>query len=383
MKQIKVNRKIKSVSKRIHQVGGQVFVVGGAVRDAVMGKTPDDVDFMVCGISTKVAKAMFNRISQTPIKETVQMVSVCDDGEEVVEHSAPVFVIRVDGEDFEIAMARIEVQNSWRKQGFDFVAGANITVIEDMKRRDFTCNAMAINIITGEFIDPFGGREDIKNGIMRAVSEAFSESPDRAFRGVQQASRMGFEFDDSVFDFTEEIFKDAVWTFIKVAKEQRHHEIVNSAGRRIPVEQIWKQMEKMATKAIKPSIGIEFMQHSAICKMIDEIVWIDAKAVDSAIGKEHQAIWVFAEMIRHMSDDKRDSFFAKIGVPMKIRRRAVEFIKWDGPKPERIIEGGIIIQMKGIKGKAVGIAVEKVFMAQFKGEFDDFESGKAWVEKHI
>ena len=166
----------KSFAEIIAENGGRVFRVGGCVRDSFMGATPKDIDFSVVGMVKKNFKILFPEAKE------------CG-------KSFPVFHLAIDGMKREVAFARTEQKVGSGYKGFKVSAKPKITIEEDLFRRDTTVNSIAQDSLTGEIIDPFHGREDIKNKVLRATSHHFSDDPMRALRLAGQASRFGFAID--------------------------------------------------------------------------------------------------------------------------------------------------------------------------------------------
>lgn len=150
--------------------GLQVYVVGGAVRDELLGRAPGDRDWVVVG--------------STPD----QMVAR---GFIPVGSDFPVFLHPHTKEEY--ALARTERKSGKGYKGFTFYAGADVTLQDDLKRRDLTVNAMA-KTPDGELIDPLGGANDLHNKVLRHVGPAFEEDPVRILRLARFAARF-FEFE--------------------------------------------------------------------------------------------------------------------------------------------------------------------------------------------
>lgn len=145
----------------------KVFLVGGAVRDKVLGKEPVDQDFVVVGSTTE------------------EMLSL---GFQKVGAAFPVFLHPETK--FEHALARREKKVAPGYRGFEVEFGPDVTLFEDLARRDFTMNSMAMDLDTGEVFDPFGGADDLQKGVLRATDlKAFSEDPLRVLRMVRFACR--------------------------------------------------------------------------------------------------------------------------------------------------------------------------------------------------
>jgi tRNA nucleotidyltransferase (CCA-adding enzyme) len=143
----------------------QIFAVGGAVRDALLGLPVHDMDWVVVGASPE------------------QMMQA---GYTAVGKDFPVFLHPKTKQEY--ALARTERKTSPGYKGFQVHFSANVTLEEDLRRRDLTINAIARNQ-EGALIDPFNGQRDIAQGILRHVSEAFSEDPVRILRVARFAAR--------------------------------------------------------------------------------------------------------------------------------------------------------------------------------------------------
>lgn len=146
----------------------QIYLVGGAVRDMLMGRQPSDRDYVVT--------------DATP----AQMIAL---GYTQVGADFPVFIHPTTGE--EHALARTERKTGVGYNGFT-TEYVGVSLFDDLARRDLTCNAIAIDPVTSDIIDPFGGGQDIQNKVLRHVSDAFREDPVRVLRIARLSSKLGF-----------------------------------------------------------------------------------------------------------------------------------------------------------------------------------------------
>lgn len=158
---------------RLREAGGRVFLVGGWVRDKCRGAVPHDKDYMVAGLAAGQMEALFPGIKR-------------------VGHGFPVYLVPIDGEESEVALARKERKQGAGYRGFAIECDPTVTVEEDLYRRDTTMNSMAFELPMGRLIDPYGGRADIEQRLIRAVSHHFLEDPVRALRAARQAAEFGF-----------------------------------------------------------------------------------------------------------------------------------------------------------------------------------------------
>ncbi len=170
-------------TRALQQAGGRVFAVGGAVRDAAMGKPSNDVDLMVQGI---------------PAETVEQALKALGDGR--VDYTGKdfgVFRYKSNGHEVEIALPRRERSTGDEHKDFDVEADHTMKPEEDLYRRDFTANAMAVDLATGELLDPYNGAQDIAEGKLRTVHEhALSEDPLRVLRGIAAHGKHGLEPDE-------------------------------------------------------------------------------------------------------------------------------------------------------------------------------------------
>jgi tRNA nucleotidyltransferase (CCA-adding enzyme) len=162
-----MKRSTKPEAVRLNE-SAQVYCVGGAVRDRLLGLPVQDRDWVVVGSTPE------------------QMVA---HGYQPVGRDFPVFLHPHTHEEY--ALARTERKTARGYQGFAVYAAPDVTLEQDLLRRDFTINAIAEDA-QGNLIDPHHGIDDLKAGILRHVSKAFSEDPVRILRGARFAARFGF-----------------------------------------------------------------------------------------------------------------------------------------------------------------------------------------------
>ena len=140
----------------------------------MLNKKVKDEDYCVVGITSKEFKNLFPK--SFPRGKSFE-------------------VFDLDGKEF--AMARTERKTGVGHKEFEITTNKDITIEQDLARRDITINSMAQDVLTGELIDPFNGKQDIKNGIIRATTEHFLEDPLRVYRVARFAATLNFEVDKS------------------------------------------------------------------------------------------------------------------------------------------------------------------------------------------
>ena len=165
----------------------KIYLVGGAVRDQLLGIADENTekDWVVVGSSSD---------------------EMLDLGYRQVGRSFPVFLH--PGTQEEYALARVERKISKGYKGFEFDTSKTVTLEQDLSRRDLTVNAIA-QTKDGELVDPFNGQEDLDNGLLRHVSDAFSEDPVRVLRVARFAARFK-PFGFKVAHATHQLMKQMV-----------------------------------------------------------------------------------------------------------------------------------------------------------------------------
>lgn len=180
----------------------EIYLVGGAVRDELLGRRVNDRDYVVVGATHE------------------QMIA---HGFKQVGAAFPVYLHPTSGEEY--ALARTERRVGDGHKGFETFFSPDVTLEEDLSRRDLTINAMAKNLKTGEIIDPFNGQTDLRRKILRHTTDAFMDDPLRILRMFRFLSQLG------------DGWKVAGPTWY-VAFENRHRLAEISPERK------WKEMEK-------------------------------------------------------------------------------------------------------------------------------------------
>lgn len=163
----------------------QCYLVGGAVRDELLGRASPDRDWVVVGATQEQLLAL----------DFVQ-----------VGRDFPVFLHPQSKQEY--ALARTERKRGRGHKGFMVDASPDVTLEQDLARRDLTINAIA-KAANGELIDPYNGQQDIKDGVLRHVSEAFVEDPLRVFRVARFAAQLpGFEVAEQTLTLMQSMARD-------------------------------------------------------------------------------------------------------------------------------------------------------------------------------
>ena len=193
---------VKKIIETLEQNGYEGYAVGGCVRDSILGRMPNDWD-ITTSASPQQVKNLFLRTVDTGIQHGTVTVLMGKEGYEVTTY-------RVDG----------EYEDGRHPKEVTFTASLE----EDLRRRDFTINAMAYNDREG-LVDIFGGRADIENKVIRCVGESaerFGEDALRIMRAVRFSAQLGFTVDQD----TAAAAKELAGTLAKISAERIQAELV-------------------------------------------------------------------------------------------------------------------------------------------------------------
>ena len=223
--------KVINLAQAVGVEGGRALLVGGCVRDLLMGHEPKDWDVEVYGIEPIKLRAMLDQIGNV----------------NVVGEAFTVYKL---GTDLDVSLPRRERKSGRGHRAFVIEGDPSMTIEEAARRRDFTINSITQDPLTGDVIDPFHGREDIESGILRAVSlDTFAEDSLRVLRAAQFAARLEFRVHPDTVELCRSIDLSD-----------------------LPAERIWGEMEKLLLRARRPSIGLGWLQAlNAIDQLFPEL----------------------------------------------------------------------------------------------------------------
>lgn len=198
---IKMPDDVKVIISKLTENGYEAYAVGGCVRDSIIRRVPGDWDITTSATPMEV-KALFRRTIDTGIAHGTVTVMMGRNGYEITTY-------RLDG----------EYEDSRHPKSVEFTSSLK----EDLRRRDFTINAMAYNDEAG-MVDMFGGIEDLENGLIRCVGNAvdrFTEDALRMLRAVRFSAQLGFQIEEG----TCEAIRQLAPTLARISKERIHTEL--------------------------------------------------------------------------------------------------------------------------------------------------------------
>ena len=211
----------RDIALELRARGGRALIVGGWVRDRLLGRRAKDLDLEVFGLPQDQFPALLSPFGRV----------------EAVGQSFPVYkVVREASghvDDIDVALPRRESKIGRGHKGFEVHGDPFMSVEEAARRRDFTINAIAWDPLNDEYLDPFHGRDDLARRVLRVVDPStFGEDSLRVLRAVQFAARFEFALHDDTAVLCRTIPLDD-----------------------LPAERVWGELEKLLIQAERPSIG--------------------------------------------------------------------------------------------------------------------------------
>jgi tRNA nucleotidyltransferase (CCA-adding enzyme) len=232
----------RAMALAVRDEGGRALVVGGWVRDALLGRTSKDVDLEVFGVPGDRLLALvsgFGRVDTVGESFTVYKVGGID-----------------------VSLPRRESKTGRGHTGFTVQGDPSLSIEEAARRRDFTVNAISLDPLTGEILDPFKGQTDLDARRLRVVDPTtFGDDSLRVLRALQFAARFELELTDDSRALCRAIPLDD-----------------------LPPERIWGEMEKLLLQAARPSIGLAL----ALDLGVVDRLWPEMKAL---VGCPQEPDW--------------------------------------------------------------------------------------------
>lgn len=213
-----VPKKIIALAHAVRERGGRALLVGGCVRDQLLGRQPKDWDVEVYGVEPAALRELLEKFGR-------------------VDAVGEAFTVYKLGRDLDVSIPRRERKQGRGHRGFVIEGDPAMSFEEAARRRDFTINAILFDPLTNEYIDPFDGQTNLRNRLLRAVApETFVEDSLRVLRAAQLAARFRFEIEAATVELCRAI------------------DLTD-----LPAERVWGELEKLLLQAARPSVGFEWL----------------------------------------------------------------------------------------------------------------------------
>lgn len=238
-----VPHEVRALARSLGEAGGRALVVGGWVRDRLLGLRTKDLDVEVYGLSLDRIEEVLSRAG------------------EVIAVGRAFGVLRVKGLDVDFSVPRSDSRVGRGHRGFRVVTDPHMSPAEAVRRRDLTINALLLDPLDGELLDPAGGLRDLEAGELRAVDPVtFPEDPLRPVRVAQLAARLGYRVLPSLLEICRRIDL-----------------------RELPAARLWDEWVKMLLRGTRPSLGLAFLQQAELLEVTPEL--------ETLIGVPQDPVW--------------------------------------------------------------------------------------------
>lgn len=232
----------EAISKAIAAAGGRAYLVGGCVRDAALGIPAKDLDIEVYGVKPDA------------------LVEILTQHFRIDLVGRAFGVIKIHGLPIDVSIPRRESKAGLGHKAFTILSDPGMALKEAAARRDFTINAMVLDLLTGQVIDPFGGLRDLKARVLRHTGNKFVEDPLRVLRGMQFAARFDLEAAPETIALCRTIEPEG-----------------------LARERIFDEWRKLILKGIRPSRGLAFLRDCGWIRYYPEL--------EALIGCPQDAGW--------------------------------------------------------------------------------------------
>lgn len=229
---------LKPVIKHMIENGARPVIVGGYVRDTLLGIASKDIDIEVYCVKNL---------------ETLQDMLEPFGPVNIVGKSFGILKLAVDAHDIDFSLPRTERKKAPGHKGFHVSLNSQMDFASAARRRDFTINAMGYDLNADLLLDPYGGEKDLEDGLLRCVDpRTFVEDPLRIFRALQMAPRFGLTCDPALLRLCRSM-------------------VASGRIEELPKERIFEEIKKLLLKAQKPSEGFRLMETMGLLDFFPEL----------------------------------------------------------------------------------------------------------------
>ena len=221
---------VLGIARELKVEGGHVLLVGGCVRDAALDLSPKDLDLEVRGLEPDHLRSLLAR------------------GHGLDEVGKSFGVLKLKNSPIEVSLPRTETKAGMGHKGFEVEVDPHLPFPEASARRDFTINAMGLDPLTGEVLDPHQGRRDLNDKVLRHVGPAFVEDPLRVLRGMQFVARLQLTASPETIALCATIDLEG-----------------------LPRERIFEEWKKLILKGESISMGLRFLKNTTWLRFFPEL----------------------------------------------------------------------------------------------------------------
>lgn len=251
-----VDPSVIKIAKAVAEAGGRALLVGGWVRDVMMGGQPKDLDVEVYGLQVRELEKLLGKFGT------------------VIEVGRAFGVFRLKELDVDFSLPRRDSKVGAGHKGFDVEVDPHLSFVEAARRRDLTMNSMGYDPLSGELLDPHHGAEDLKAQRLRATDPIhFSDDPLRALRVAQFAARFNMTPDPQLHELCAQL------------------DLSELSG-----ERVREELVKLLLKGKEPSVGFTFLENTHLLRFFPELQAMVGVPQDPQWHPEGD-VWVHTKMV--------------------------------------------------------------------------------------
>lgn len=269
------------------------IIVGGYIRDCLLHRKSKDIDIELYGIA-----------SLDKVEEILQEFGDVNS----VGKSFGVCKLKFKGYDLDFSLPRKENKTKSGHRGFDVVLCSNLDFITATSRRDFTINAIGYDITEKKLLDPFGGGEDLKNRVLRAVNlESFREDPLRVLRAAQFCARFHLQIEHNLYLACKDM-------------------VSKNLLAELPKERIFEEIKKLLLKSQKPSIGLKLLNEFGSDFPTKNMFITDILAKKLTTNEQTNLVLMLAALCYHFEQKEIEAFLVKLTNEKALLQRVIVLV---------------------------------------------------------
>ncbi|MFI5314444.1 MAG: CCA tRNA nucleotidyltransferase [Myxococcota bacterium] len=325
--------KLVEIARAVRAAGGRALAVGGYVRDQLRGEESKDCDVEVFGLDLAALERVLGGFG------------------DVIAVGRAFGVLQIKGLTIDFSLPRRDSKVATGHKGFDVAFDPGLDFASAARRRDLTINSIGLDPLTGEILDPHGGRADLERRVLRATDAAhFPEDPLRGLRVAQFAARFEMTPDPEL---------------VRLCRALDLSEL--------SAERVLEEWRKLLLKGARPSLGLEFLRTTALIRFTPELASLIGVAQDPEWHPEGDC-WVHNQLVIDEAARLRDGGSDDAALMFGALLHDV------GKPPTTVIEAG---RVRSPSHDVSGVALAQAFLARMRAPLDLIASVSALVEHHL